>query len=154
MTITELDRFIKFIYFPRVFRNKLSAAATLKCITAEHIMPCCGAATSGEFGICIWDERCPLSRVDADEWWRSQVPHTQHGQPWLRGGACCLLCCWNHLWIETSTCREHCVQVDNEFLYCCCDVLFCSTANDISVGHLQITSQYCTLLHILASVIM
>jgi hypothetical protein len=24
--------------------------------------------------------------VDDNEWWGPQVPHPQHGQPWLRGG--------------------------------------------------------------------
>jgi len=79
--------------------------------TSKHVTVYRNDIVLGEFGICIWDERCPLSRIDTDEWWRPQVSYTQHGQSWLWGGSGRLLCSWNHLRTKASACREHCLQV-------------------------------------------
>lgn len=49
--------------------------------TLQHllVMSCDAFLPPGQFGVCLWDEGCPVPRVDAHERWRLKVSHLPHG---------------------------------------------------------------------------
>ena len=91
------------------FMSNPAAVTWWWCWAIVHRPP--APVVAGQPGVCIWDEGSTVSGVDHYEWWGPQVPHTQHGQPWLSGGEGHLLCSGDHLWAGRPAQRGHCLQV-------------------------------------------